>query len=324
MFDNQVMGLKKTDWYAKFLALVFSLLLIGACSPDTSSSRDGEVAQDVKNETLDTSETLEIREADTPSIIQPEVITSSPKPADSKTEKTSDLKAKPEESVSQAQTQKNEATLDEEAKLSENTKLGENTGPIEAVDSESVASPIAAPVIAAPVIADRKKPDQWLVNSGTSKLTFAGTQTGTKFEGQFEKFEATIRFDPENLDQSSIEILVDMSSAKTGDRQRDTSLPAKEWFHIKEHPTGIYISNQITAVGAGAYEAKGTLKIRDIEKEIVLPFSLDIEGDKAVAKGRVTIIRTGFEVGQGQWATDEWVGLNVDVGYEIDATRKPN
>ncbi len=49
----------------------------------------------------------------------------------------------------------------------------------------------------------------------------------------------------------------------------------------------------------GSYKADGTLSLRDKTAPIVLSFKLNIEGDKATAKGTTTLDRNDFGVAQG-------------------------
>lgn len=161
----------------------------------------------------------------------------------------------------------------------------------------------------------------WTVDPSKSRLAFSGTQTGTRFEGQFTRYAATIDFDPDHLDASRVTVTVELASAVTGDAQRDTALPGEEWFDVGEFPQARFESNAIRKTGDGAYEAAGTLTIRGISVPIVLPFTLQIDGANAHAAGHVNLLRSAFGIGQGAWSTDQWVALEVGVDIDIVAAR---
>ena len=164
-------------------------------------------------------------------------------------------------------------------------------------------------------------PGAWVVDKDASKLSFTATQTGKSFEGEFETFNADIIFDPADLANASLSVTVDTASAETGDRQRDTALPGSDWFKTSEFPSATFASDEIVETGEGAYEARGALTIRDVTRDLVLPFTLSINGDAAHAEGAVTLVRTDYGVGQGEFSTDEWVGLEVGVSFVIEATK---
>lgn len=161
----------------------------------------------------------------------------------------------------------------------------------------------------------------WIVDRANSRLEFSGTQTGDAFSGAFGAFDAAIVLDPADLSAASIKVVVDITSAKTGDRQRDAALPTADWFSAKAFPKATFAASEIIAVGDGAYEARGKLTIREATRDLALPFTLAIDGDKAVADGAATLVRTDFGVGQGEFATGQWVGLDVKVSFHIEASR---
>lgn len=160
---------------------------------------------------------------------------------------------------------------------------------------------------------------EWKILPG-SALTFTGEQAGEKFTGRFSRFDAKISLDPQKLAEAKIVVTVDLASAATGDRQRDTALPDKDWFDLAAFPQARFESRQVTRTAAG-YEAVGDLTLRGVTKEVHLPFALAIDGRRAEAKGHADLKREAFGVGQGQWASDEWVSFNVGVDFDLKAER---
>ena len=164
----------------------------------------------------------------------------------------------------------------------------------------------------------------WQVDPAKSRLGFSGVQTGVPFQGSFGTWQAEIGFDPAHPETGHAKVTIDLASAKTGDTQRDTALPQPEWFDTASHPQASFVADHFVAKGGDAYEAPGKLTIRGIGKDVVLPFTLAITGDKATAKGHLSLVRTSFGVGQGVWATGEWVGLDVGVDVDLVATKSGN
>lgn len=165
------------------------------------------------------------------------------------------------------------------------------------------------------------KAPRWTVDYGRSRLAFSGTQTGEAFSGVFNDFEARIDFDPADTSTASIEVVVDMTSARTGDRQRDAALPGSDWFKAKTHPTARFSSRNVVRTAEGRYIAHGALEMRGVSKPVSLPFALEISGATARATGSVNLLRTDWGVGQGEFAGADWVGLDVKVSIDIYATR---
>jgi polyisoprenoid-binding protein YceI len=160
----------------------------------------------------------------------------------------------------------------------------------------------------------------WTVVPSQSTLTFTGTQTGTPFVGHFKTFTAAVAFDPANLAGSHISATVDMASAATGDPQKDGALPGKDWFDTASFRQARFASTRIGKTGAG-YVAEGTLTLRGVTKPVTMPFTFDIAGDTATARGHVDLLRADFGVGQGSWASDQYVGGKVGVDAVLVLTK---
>jgi len=161
----------------------------------------------------------------------------------------------------------------------------------------------------------------WEMDRGASRLEFRSAMSGDEFTGAFQDFDVEIVLDPDNLEEARIVATVATASARTGDRQKDKAMPGGDWFDSRTHETAVFEADDIVETGKGAYEARGTLSLRGVEQPFVLPFTLDIDGDRARAAGEATIIRTEFGVGRGEFADGKWVDVEVGVAVTIEATR---
>lgn len=176
-------------------------------------------------------------------------------------------------------------------------------------------------VLVAIAVDARAAAPQWAVQP-SSTLTFTFTQTGAKLPGRFDTFEARILFDPDNLAESAIDVTIDTNSIDTDNSNRDTTLRSPELFHTDGWPTARFQATEILATPNG-YEAAGKLTIRDVTRPETLPFTLEIDGNRAKARGTLTISRTAYGVGQGQWAGTDIVADEVTINVAIDAVRQP-
>jgi polyisoprenoid-binding protein YceI len=161
----------------------------------------------------------------------------------------------------------------------------------------------------------------WNVDPASSKLGFKGVMNGDAFTGVFHRWTAQIAFDPKNLAGSHVAVNIDMTSAATGDADRDQALPTADWFSAKTQPRASFTAAAFKDLGGGKYQAAGDLTIRGVKRPIVLPFTLAISGDTAKMNGAVDINRTAFGIGQGQWKTGDVVATQVTVTVALTARR---
>ncbi|NJO67791.1 MAG: YceI family protein [Rhodospirillales bacterium] len=163
----------------------------------------------------------------------------------------------------------------------------------------------------------------WTIDAPQSRLSFTGTQAGSPFEGAFKTFEANVNFDPQDLEASRVVVQIDVASMDTGSSERDQTALDREWFAVEEFPQARFESTGFRALGGQAYEVNANLTIRDVTRPVTLPFTLALTGDEARAKGELSIDRTDYGVGQGQWASGNMVGREVRIGFDLLARRAP-
>lgn len=160
---------------------------------------------------------------------------------------------------------------------------------------------------------------QWDVILPKSHVKFTAQQQGQDFTGQFNKFDANIQFNPDNLDKARVSAMIDISSISAGDKDRDGALPGSDWFFVKKFPKAVFKSDDFTQTGQNSYAAAGVLSIKGVNHPLTLPFTLDISNQEATMNGRVTIDRTLWGIGSGAWSNDEWVSTSVIIDIKIQA-----
>src|SRR5690606_28618679 len=70
----------------------------------------------------------------------------------------------------------------------------------------------------------------WTVEEDRSRLAFLFTQSGSQYEGSFGDWTAEIVFDRQDLENSSLEIVIDIGSVDTGNDDRDGLLRSSMLF----------------------------------------------------------------------------------------------
>jgi cytochrome b561/polyisoprenoid-binding protein YceI len=159
----------------------------------------------------------------------------------------------------------------------------------------------------------------WHTDAAGSHLFFRATQAGAEFEGQFKRFSPQIQFDPSDLTGSRFVVEIDTGSADTQDGDRDSTLTGADFFATDRWPKAHFETTGFAAKGSGKFEAKGRLTIRDVTRDVVLPFSFTpaADGKHAMLAGGTTLRRLDFGVGQGEWTDTTWVGNDVKIRFEL-------
>lgn len=166
------------------------------------------------------------------------------------------------------------------------------------------------------------QPAKWDVDETRSSLSFVFEQEGESFKGDIEKFSSDIRFDMGDLAQSVALITIDLSSLSAGNAERDDALQSSDWFYLSKFPQAEFKTTEFRQLDDRAFEADAVLSIRGIEKKVVLPFTLDFEGEEVHMVGALDMNRLDFGLGEGFWANPDFIGLSVIVRVEIFAQRE--
>jgi cytochrome b561/polyisoprenoid-binding protein YceI len=170
----------------------------------------------------------------------------------------------------------------------------------------------------------------WAIDTEASFIKFTATQYGQPFEGQFKRFGAQINFDPDNHENSSVNVNIGLGTEgdiATGSTDRDAQITGAEWFNTAQYPAASFVAESFKKNENGQYVAQGILTIRGVSKNIDLPFTLDIhekDGKKtADMRGTLTLNRLDFGLGQGQWAKTDVIGDDVSIEIYVKASAAP-
>lgn len=181
------------------------------------------------------------------------------------------------------------------------------------------AALLLAALLAGPAAAE---PAAWRIDPQASTIAVTATQMGGAFEGRFRRFEADIRFDPDDLAGSRAVVTIETGSLDTGNDQRDAAARGPEWFDVAAHPVARFEASAFRALGGGRYAAAGTLAIKGHARPVELPFDLAIAAGRARAAGTLTVRRADFALGTGEWAANGVIGAQVAIRIEVVAIRE--
>jgi polyisoprenoid-binding protein YceI len=156
----------------------------------------------------------------------------------------------------------------------------------------------------------------WQGDQSSGNLQFIATQAGAKFTGGFKTFGVRLDFDPEQPAGGSLDATVSLLSADTADAERDQLLKGADFFWTDRHPLAKFHATQFKREGA-RWRADGELTLRGAAHPVAVLFTLDHKRQFLAMKGGATLRRLEFGVGQGEWASTEWIGDEVEVRFDL-------
>lgn len=165
----------------------------------------------------------------------------------------------------------------------------------------------------------------WKMVEKESSITFHGKQMGKDFDGEIRTFTPVIHFDDAQLGQSKVTVDIDLTTIDARDTDRNKSLFGADWLDIAQFPQARFETQKIAKNDDGSYVADATLTLHGTVQQIELPFTLLIDTkdsgkDTAVMNGKVTLDRSKFALGTGDWADPSVIANEIVVDVKLTAT----
>lgn len=174
----------------------------------------------------------------------------------------------------------------------------------------AVAAALVATLGAAPAAAAD------YVQASGSTLAFASRYDGELFTGRFERFDTKVSFDPAQPQAGSLDVTIALTSASTGNADRDSTLKTADFFDTGTFAQARYTASGFRRLEDGQYAANGTLELRGVRKPVTLTFTWT-DGAQPVLAGRAVVKRLDFGVGGGDWADTDTIPDAVNISTRV-------
>ena len=172
-----------------------------------------------------------------------------------------------------------------------------------------VAIAAVALAVAAPADADVR----YALDPARTEIRFSWTFAGGTQTAAFERVDGTITVDPDDLDASVVDVVIDPTSVRTGLGFLDDILQSPRFFASAEHPRIRFVATDVRAEGASRAALAGELTIKGITRRVVLDAAV-AEADRppgADDPSRVTVVATASVLRQ-EWELGGAIPLASD------------
>ncbi|HRY29579.1 MAG TPA: YceI family protein [Elusimicrobiota bacterium] len=141
-------------------------------------------------------------------------------------------------------------------------------------------------------------------------------------KGNFTDYAGTILFNEKDVTKSSVKVVIKSASINTGIAARDNHLRSPDFFATEKYPELTFESKRVEKRPEG-YAAMGTLTMRGVSKEVVLPFTLsgpitDPWGKSRIAaESGLTVNRQDYGVSWSQKLDNGGLVVSDEVKIEL-------
>lgn len=158
---------------------------------------------------------------------------------------------------------------------------------------------------------------EWRLDPAASRLALRASYQGEAVPAVVKQFDTRLRFDPANPADGRLEVRVKLPSVDFGSSDIDEAVRGPEWFDFARFPDATFISTDIRRIAPDRYLARGTLQLKGAAQPVAVPFTWNASGNSAAMKGEVTLDRSAFRIGTGEWRAGDLIGLDVKVVFDL-------
>ncbi|MBA2249708.1 MAG: YceI family protein [Chitinophagaceae bacterium] len=155
----------------------------------------------------------------------------------------------------------------------------------------------------------------WKIDSSTAQVKFSLSAHEQETKGSFKNVKGEIEFNKNDLAASFLNCTIDVTTISTEIENRDQHLRSADFFNADKFPVITFKSKKIEQTTTG-YTAVGDLTIKEITKEVSVPFTFDDAKKNGDFKGMFTINRSAFGVGEPGNDIGDVITLWVDMPVE--------
>lgn len=151
----------------------------------------------------------------------------------------------------------------------------------------------------------------WVPKEGAYAIHF----DTDKASGEIGGLKGTINFDKNDIAHSFFDVTVDVNTLNTGNWLKNRHAKDDDFFDVEHYPTIHFTSSNIVAFNK-AYKVTGKLTIKNITKQVDIPFIFSQSGNTGKFDGYFTIDKNDYHL------VKQGVGDSVRIVLSIPVDKK--
>lgn len=136
--------------------------------------------------------------------------------------------------------------------------------------------------------------------------------------------EGTLSYDKDKIENSKVNIKINVADMVTGIKKLDEHLKGKEFFDVAQFPTATFVSDKVEAIDSKTAKVSGKLTVRGVSKPVILEVKLNKQGMSPVSNKETIGFSAHTEVKRSDFDMKAFLpglGDNVKLDIEVEATK---
>ena len=152
--------------------------------------------------------------------------------------------------------------------------------------------------------------------SQTSKILSGSTAFSVKYilgtcKGTFDAPKGSIIFNEKNPEASSFNVTISTNTFSTGNNSRDKDMKSEKYFYVSKYSEIRFKSSKVEKKD-GKYLTTGTMTLKDISKNAILPFDVRKNADGSYElSSKFDVNRLDYKIGDKDWKLKDIVTVDL-------------
>ena len=185
---------------------------------------------------------------------------------------------------------------------------------------------LSTAILAGTLGISRAAVETYVIDPVHSSVGFSIRHFVSRVPGSFTNVNGTISVDRDNLENSAVDVLIDVSSLTTANEKRDAHLKSPDFFDVARHGTATFKSKSWKKTGEDSFDVVGDLTVHGVTKEVVLQMTLlgfgpGPRGQLSGWEGTTKLKKSDFGV-NGPAMLSKALGDDVTIHITVEAGQK--
>ncbi len=165
----------------------------------------------------------------------------------------------------------------------------------------------------------------YVLDKDHASLVFEIDHLGfSTFIGSFDEFEASLDFDPENVANSSLEVIVNVNSLDVNLPEFEEELLGSNWFDAENFPQAIYRTTSLVSQDGNTYTFAGDMTLHGVTAPMTLDVTFNGGGRNFLTRSytlgfaaSATFLRSDFGVDRfTNFGVGDEITLDINVEFQ--------
>jgi polyisoprenoid-binding protein YceI len=141
----------------------------------------------------------------------------------------------------------------------------------------------------------------------------------SSYIGRFNDFDASLDFDPENIEASSLEVIINTTSLDVNNEAFEVDLRGEDWFNVEQFPQAIFRTTSfVEAVDEDTFVFQGDLTLLDTTAPVTLTVNFNGGGRNFLTRSYTLGFSATTTVQRSLFGLDNLVAFGIGDNIELD------